>query len=81
MSDCDHLIKNKNMYNICIGNTDLPKWKENKYREKIGLSPLYSDEEINIKSVDNELILSYNNIGYGVGTELLHIYKKKEFFV
>ncbi len=76
MQECDQFINNKNLYNICVGNSTLPKWKLNNYREKFGLTPLFTEEEvINEKKSKSEISLNYNNVGYGVGTELLYIYK------
>jgi hypothetical protein len=74
MEECNQFLDNQNLYNICIGNSNLPKWKINRYRQKFGLAPLY-DEDITVANIKQETILSYNNIGYGVGTELLHIYQ------
>jgi hypothetical protein len=55
------------LYNICTGAADLPKWKIDKYRINFGLSPLFNE-------LPPEVILDYDNIGYGPGSELLNIY-------
>lgn len=74
MEECKQFEDNKNLYNICTGNSNLPKWKLNGYRKKLGLEPIF-DEEAVWTSVKEEAVLSYNNIGYGVGTELIYIYQ------
>jgi len=80
MEECEPYKNNINLYNICIGNTSLPNYKVNAYRKTLGLSNLYQDNE-QIKNYSfvppkNETKLSYANIGYGVGTELLFIFKE-----
>jgi|APGre2960657404_1045060.scaffolds.fasta_scaffold08669_1 hypothetical protein len=74
MEECNQFLHNQNLYNICTGNSNLPRWKLNGYRIKLGLQPIF--EELMVEeTVKGETVLSYNNIGYGVGTELLHIYQ------
>lgn len=84
---CDKFKKQKNLYNICTGNTDLPKWKVNQYRLKLGIPPLYKNIDFNppctkstpkvvqVKS-SKEKNSAYDFYPPGVGTELLKIYEK-----
>lgn len=85
--ECDKFKKQKNLYNICIGDTHLPKWKVNQYRVKIGLKPLYEDidftpprtkstPKVIQKKASKEKVSKYAFYAPGVGTELLKIYEK-----
>jgi hypothetical protein len=76
MKECEHLIKRDHLYKICCGTANIPKWKIDQYREKMGLSKLFNEEKSTIKREIKERVLDYNTIGYGVGSELLEIYKK-----
>lgn len=70
MEECEQFKHNQHLYNICAGTANMPKWKIDKYRINFGLPPLFNEPI-------PEVVLSYDNIGYGPGSELLDIYSKQ----
>lgn len=86
MEECEKFKNKTNLYNICIGKSDLPKWKINKYRVMLGLSLLYDEEDFTPPCVNStpkavqqkasKKKSKYSLFERGVGTELLKIYEK-----
>lgn len=70
MEECERFKDNPHLFSICNGTADMPKWKIDSYREKFGLSALFNETK-------PEVILSYDNIGSGPGSELLAMYKSQ----
>jgi len=72
--ECEGLSKAKQ--DICNGNSDLPDWKINAYRQRWGLEPLSDTEIPKNKKNTNKPIPIKKKSKYGPGTELIKIYKE-----
>lgn len=65
-------------YNICTGNTKMPHWKVDSYREKWGMPLLFNEAKPETNCDKAVPVVSHNievlNQDYGPGTELIEIY-------
>ena len=78
--ECEIFSDRQKLYDICTGNSNLPRWKIDAYRIKMGLEPLFFEQIPENSSSAPEVFSGpkdpYSNLGNGPGTEMLLMYKE-----
>lgn len=88
MEECEKFRAFPNKYSICIGESNISKWKIDTYRIRWGLEPLFNVErpepsQEQLKQIGSTRSITPNQaregerdeMGEGPGTELIKIYK------
>jgi hypothetical protein len=80
MEECEQFRGHPNAYKICRGESNLPKYKTDRYRAIWGLKPLFGVVLPEQARLNPTVVYPdrdpYKHIGFGPGAELLKIYKQ-----
>jgi len=78
MKECEKFEQGSNKRKICEGDSNLPLWKINSYRQRWGLEPLTDDvKPLDVSSDTKPSIINKITVNNrGPGTELIKMYEK-----